>query len=222
MHSTQPKRIIILGIGGNCVDILEAIFDINEQGARAVYEPVGFLDDNPETKGNMIQGVPILGPLSSARDYTGCRFVNGIGSVNNYWKKLEIIQKTNLTDDCFETIVHPTASISRTATLGSGVVILPNVTVASNAMVGKHVMVLANSVINHNSVVGDGTILASSVTIAGNVHIGRGCYFGSNSAIRDGITIEDYCLIGMGSTVIRSVETRSVVAGNPARLIRKI
>jgi len=222
MQKYQPKKIIILGVGGNCVDILEAIFDINEQGTLPVYEPVGFLDDNPEMQGQTIQGIPILGPLVSAKGYPSCRFINGIGSVNNYWKKLEIINKTGLPDESFETIVHPTAYISRTATLGNGVVILPNTTVASYATIGKHVIVLANSVINHNSVLGDGTILASSVIIAGNVHVGQCCYLGSNSTIRDNIEIEDYCLIGMGSNVVRSVETRSIVAGNPAKLIRKL
>jgi len=46
--------------------------------------------------------------------------VNGIGSERNFWKKAAVIAKTGIPLDRFETIVHPTASVSRMATLGEG------------------------------------------------------------------------------------------------------
>lgn len=54
------------------------------------------------------------------------------------------------------------------------------------------------------------------------VTIGRDCWIGGNAVILPGITIGDGVTIGAGSVVTKNVESFSVVAGNPARLIRKV
>lgn len=53
-------------------------------------------------------------------------------------------------------------------------------------------------------------------------HVGRRASIGSNATILCGITIGEEALIGAGSVVTRDVPPRCVVAGNPARVIRKI
>ena len=61
-----PKRIIILGTGGNCIDILDTMWDINDARGATAYVCQGFLDDDKEKWGKLLHGVQILGPLSSA------------------------------------------------------------------------------------------------------------------------------------------------------------
>lgn len=51
--------------------------------------------------------------------------------------------------------------------------------------------------------------------------IGNDVWIGGNSLIRGGITVGDGAVIGMGSIVLSDVEPYGIVAGNPARLIRK-
>ena len=62
----MTKKIIILGIGGNCIDILDTINSINIQQKNPVLQCMGFLDDNENTWGNKYHGLKILGPLTSA------------------------------------------------------------------------------------------------------------------------------------------------------------
>ena len=216
----MSKPIIILGTGGNCIDILDAILEINARATQPVYTCLGFLDDRADLWGASIQGLPVLGGLNMAARYPDSRFVNGIGSTRTYRKKLEIIASTGLALDQFETIIHPSASVSRMATLGRGVVILQHVTVASHARLGNHVMVLPNSIISHDDQIDDGSILAGGVCISGNVEIGPCCYLGSNSSVREYCKIGTGSLIGMGSVVLQDVEAGSVMVGNPARLLR--
>ncbi|WP_203363282.1 acetyltransferase [Bacillus sp. REN10] len=213
------KKIIILGTGGNCIDILDTINEINEKEFK--YECVGFLDDNIDNFEKTFWGVKVLGPLSKAKEFIdSCFFINGIGSEKNFFLKEKIIANTKIPIEHFETIIHPTASVSKMCKVGKGTVIFQNVTITSNVNIGNHVVILPNSVINHDCIIQDYSCIASSVNILGKVLIGKSCYLGANSSIKSNVTIKDYSLIGMGSNVLSDVKENSVMIGNPARYLR--
>lgn len=54
-----------------------------------------------------------------------------------------------------------------------------------------------------------------------HTRIGRNCFIGGRSLILPGVTIGDNCVVGAGSVVTKSVPPRSLVAGNPARILRE-
>jgi acetyltransferase-like isoleucine patch superfamily enzyme len=56
--------------------------------------------------------------------------------------------------------------------------------------------------------------------IYAHTHVGRNCFVGGGSIILPGVTIGDNCVIGAGSFVTKDVPPRSIVAGNPAKLVR--
>ena len=137
-------------------------------------------------------------------------------------KKEQIVTVTGLPADRFVTIIHPTASVSRSARIGRGVAILQHVSVTTNVSIGDHVTILPNTVISHDDWIGDYSCVAGGVSISGNVRVGRSCYLGTGSVLISGIAIGDGSLVGMGSVVLHDVEPDSVVAGNPARLLRRV
>lgn len=53
-----------------------------------------------------------------------------------------------------------------------------------------------------------------------HTRIGKNCFIGGESIILPGITIGDGCVVGAGSVVTKDVPAASVVAGNPARVLR--
>ncbi|TAH24859.1 MAG: hypothetical protein EAZ07_08700 [Cytophagales bacterium] len=50
--------------------------------------------------------------------------------------------------------------------------------------------------------------------------IGKDCWIGAGAIILPGVNLGDGTIVGAGSIVTRSTENFSVVAGNPARLIK--
>ena len=214
------KKIIILGTGGNSIDIFDTINDINCHYNKNIYQCIGFLDDNPDKWGKIIFDKKILGPLESALDYQGCLFVNGIGNPSNFLEKPKIIQQTLLSIDKFESIIHPTASVSTLSNIGCGTVIFQNVTITSNVYIGNNVIILPNTVISHDDIIGDYTCITGGVCISGGVEIGMSCYIGTNASVIGNIKIGNYCLVGMGSVVLHDIPENMVVAGNPARVLR--
>jgi len=56
----------------------------------------------------------------------------------------------------------------------------------------------------------------------GKVDIRRGAYIGVNAIILPGVTVGEGAIVGAGSVVTKDVPRLSVVAGNPARVIRMI
>lgn len=54
------------------------------------------------------------------------------------------------------------------------------------------------------------------------VVIGDDCFFGERCMVLKGVTLGNRCVIGAGSIVTKSFPDDSLIAGNPARLIRII
>lgn len=53
------------------------------------------------------------------------------------------------------------------------------------------------------------------------IRIGERCFVGGGSMILPGVTIADEVIIAAGAVVTQDVPARSIVAGNPARVIRR-
>lgn len=54
------------------------------------------------------------------------------------------------------------------------------------------------------------------------IRIGNDCWVGGSVIILPGVTVGEGCTIGAGSVVTKDVEPYTVVAGNPARVIKRL
>jgi serine acetyltransferase len=54
------------------------------------------------------------------------------------------------------------------------------------------------------------------------IYVGKNCWVGAGAIILPGVSLGDNSVIGAGSVVTKSVEVDTVVAGNPAKILRKL
>lgn len=74
----------------------------------------------------------------------------------------------------------------------------------------------------HSYIAFEARILTHDMTRNKRAHtrIGENCFIGGRSMILPGVEIGDHCIVGAGAVVTKSVPSGSIVAGNPAKVIR--
>ncbi|RFN52741.1 acetyltransferase [Fusarium flagelliforme] len=92
------------------------------------------------------------------------------------------------------------------------------VTIGSRTLIGPHVSFFSGT---HplDPQVRNGT---NGPELGGPITVGEDCWIAGNVTILPGITIGDGSTVGAGSVVTKDVPPYHVVAGNPARILRKL
>jgi len=211
------KKLIIVGAGADSRNLAELV---SEQSRE--WTLLGFLDDDPAKHGTKINGVPVLGKIKDAINYVNCYFVVLIGNYSDYFIRKRCVTSLPIGLENYATIVHSSAWVSKWANIGRGSAIYPGTTVMANAEIGNHVFIASKTNIGHDTVIGDYTSMSAMVGVAGRVVVGEGCIIGISSSIREGVTVGEWSIVGMGSVVVSDVPPYHVVAGNPARILKKL
>jgi acetyltransferase-like isoleucine patch superfamily enzyme len=127
----------------------------------------------------------------------------------------------------FEPGVWITAPGEARVRIGAGSFLNQGVMVASEQLVeiGEHCM-LANgcfvSDANHRFDDPEKPITWQGFQSKGPTRVGDNCWLGANVVVTSGVSIGERCVIGANSVVTHDVESFSIAAGMPARVIRRV
>ena len=197
------RPLLIVGAGGFARETVEAIRAIN--AVQPTWRLLGLLDDDTGRHGNVVAGVPVIGPLELVHSEPRASVVLTTGRPDNYVSRPLIAARLGLADERYATIVHPTATVGSTCTIGGGSVLLAHADMTADVVVGRHVVVMPQVVLPHDVRVDDFATLASGVRVGGACHIAEGAYIGAAAVLREMTTVGPRALVGMGSVVTRDV-----------------
>jgi sugar O-acyltransferase (sialic acid O-acetyltransferase NeuD family) len=216
--------LLIVGAGGFAREAAQAVRDVlaadRAAGRPERWQLLGHLDDNPALHGRQVDGVPVLGGCGLARELPHAQVVVCVGSPADYAVRARLVRRLDLPEHRYATVVHPTAAVSGSSSVGPGSVLLAHCVLTAAVRVGAHVAVMPQVVLTHDDDVADFVTLAAGVRLGGGTRLARGAYIGSGALIRQYTTVGAWSLVGMGSAVLGDVPPGEVWVGSPARRLR--
>lgn len=138
-----------------------------------------------------------------------------IGADTRVWQYSVIFEKARIGSNCnicAHTLIENDVVIGNNVTVKSGVFIWDGTRIEDNVFIGPNAT-FTNDPYPRSK---EYPPKFSSITIKRNASIG------ANATLLPGITIGEYAMVGAGAVVTKDVPPRTIVAGNPAKIIRTI
>lgn len=119
------------------------------------------------------------------------------------------------------TLIHHRSFIEPSSTLGAGCQVMPGAVVHKFSSIGKHTIINTNATVEHECKIGNGVHIMGNVATGGGVEIGDYATIGTNATVLPFIKIGEGAFVGAGAVVTKDVAPYTIVAGVPAKTIRK-
>ncbi|WP_330949257.1 acetyltransferase [Virgibacillus sp. MG-45] len=206
-------KIILIGAGGHSKVIKDIIL------ATPNFELYGVVDD-AINETHIINGVTFSN-TSLLREIDVYKYMFLIAIGNNDTRK-RLVNSLSIPEQRFATVIHPSATISKTANIGRGTVIMPQVVINADTIIGEHCIINTGSIIEHDNKIGNYVHVSPSATLTGSVSVGEGAHIGAGSTVIPSKAIGKWTTIGAGAVVINDINSKTIAVGVPAREINSI
>ena len=130
----------------------------------------------------------------------------------------------------YEARIEPGAIIRDMVDIGKAAVIMMGAVINIGAAIGAGTMIDMNAVIGGRAVIGDNCHIGAGAVIAGVIEpesaipvvIGDKVLVGANAVVLEGVQVGEGAVVAAGAIVAENVPPGVVVAGAPARIIKKV
>ncbi len=214
------QRYIIWGGTGNYRVVRELL---ESQGSRII----AMFDNNPGLV-NPYPEIPFAGGEDKLAEWISrnagikgsLKFLVTIGS--GYGEDRLRIHKL-MSDNGIQSAVavHPTAFVASNAVLDEGSRVFANASVCAEARIGRCCIVNTAASVDHECVIEEGSSVGPGARLAGLVKVGRFADIYTGAIILPRISIGEGAVVGAGAVVLKDVEPYTIVAGNPAEVIKR-
>tara|TARA_Y100000310_G_C20493042_1_gene720183 strand:- start:96 stop:788 length:693 start_codon:yes stop_codon:yes gene_type:complete len=211
----DTKKIIIVGAGGQARNVALLIEQIGG------WNILGFVDDDENKKGQIMRSYPILGNIKET--LSSLEEVSVALAIGNSMVLKKIVEELKMMDNdiSFPNLIHPSAILEeKEVEMGEGNIINAQVVFTNNIKIGNYNYFNRCSSVSHDVVMGSYDFIHAGVHLSGELNVGDQVWFGINSTIIEKLNIGNSALIGAGAVVLKDVEEKAVMVGNPAKLLR--
>jgi len=206
------QKIVVVGAGDHAKVVVETLWSIGN------FEVVGLVDPSftcTEVLGLFVLGGDELLPGLLQQDVSAAIIAIGSNS-----KRQQIGQSLLKMGFVLPPVIHPSAHISPSATIGQGTIVMPRAVVGTLSIVNELAIINTGAIVEHDNNIGNAAHIAPGAALAGRVQVGDRALVGVGSAVRPGISIGSDSVVGVGSAVVEDVPSGKTVAGSPARELR--
>lgn len=207
----MAERLVIVGAGGHgrvCADVARA----------AGFEVAGFCDQ-ARAHGETVSDAAVLASsieeLSDYADAADALFI----ALGDNARRMSLIEEARTRGFGLATLIHPSAVLSPSVTVGAGSVIVAGAVVNANSKIGEGCIVNTASSLDHDNDLASGVQICPGVHAAGNVRFGELAFVGTGAAIIPNIAIGARAVVAAGAVVTNDVGADQMVAGVPAAII---
>lgn len=204
------KPVIIIGNGGHASVLIETLL---AQGR----EIIGYTDIEENKKDATLMYLGTDDIISENYNCEEIELVLGLGSIKVTAIRGNLFEYFTELGFTFSQVIHPTAIISPSVTLGQGVQIMAGVILQTNASIGDNSIINTGTTIDHDCVIGKYVHIAPGSTLSGGVEVGDNCHIGTGTTIIQNIKIGKKTTIGAGAVVVRNIGAEKIVYGVPAK-----
>jgi sugar O-acyltransferase (sialic acid O-acetyltransferase NeuD family) len=206
----ETNPLILFGAGGHGKVVLDAALRLPIPVAVVV-------DDKPVT--DQLLGIRVM--ASTTAEWLDLRQFRFLVAVGENDIRGRIFRKLESRGGLPINIIHPGATVARSARLGRGIAVCAGAVINPGALIGDNCIVNTSASIDHDCVVGDHVHLCPGVHLAGAVKVGNGTMIGTGAVVLPGIQIGKGCVVGAGAVVNRDLPEGVVAFGVPAKVQRR-
>jgi len=206
------EDIIIYGAGGFGREVYVLIKQINKENLK--YNVLGFIDDDPNLVGKNVNGIPVLGDISTLIDFNTSVLV-AVALIGPF--KDDVVNKINQNPRLsFCNLIHPAIYWDDTNSMGIGNILCHGMNLTCNIDIGDFNIFNGKVGIGHDVKIGSYNLFGPNAFIAGEVTIGDFNIFAMNSSVLQQKSIGDKNTINMNSVIIRNIANGGIYFGVPA------
>jgi acetyltransferase-like isoleucine patch superfamily enzyme len=112
------------------------------------------------------------------------------------------------------------SKVGKNCKIQSHTFICEGVTIEDNVFIGHNVTFINDRF--PRATTSDGRLQRLADWVCEPTRVKRGASIGSSATLLSGITVGENAIVGAGSVVTKDVPANTIVAGNPARILREI
>ncbi len=115
--------------------------------------------------------------------------------------------------------IQKNATVGRRCKISSHTFICEGVSIEDNVFIGHGVVFINDS---YPRATANGQLQTEADWVVEKTRVMKGASIGSGAVILSKVTIGEDAIVGAGSVVTKDVPSNTIVAGNPARILRKV